>query len=173
VGDDNVLLAGLNLAASPRWESKNWPLKHMAEFCAALGRKGVRVVLTGMNKDLATADRLLELAPDAGIINACAKTTVNQLACLIARCAVYVTPDSAPLHIAASQGTPFVALFGPTDPRRHLPPGERWCVIQKADSCGPCYKSKCATRACMEAITPREVLKAVEAFLPAGAGAHA
>ena len=35
---------------------------------------------------------------------------------LIGRCAVLVTNDSAPLHLASAMGTPTVAIFGPTVP---------------------------------------------------------
>ncbi|MBI5144587.1 MAG: glycosyltransferase family 9 protein, partial [Candidatus Omnitrophica bacterium] len=96
---------------------------------------------------------------------ACAKTTINQLSCLIKKCRVYISSDSAPLHIAAAMGTPFVALFGPTDPRRHLPPAKDYVVIKKELDCSPCYKSKCKTKKCMEMIKPQEVVEAVEKLL--------
>jgi len=99
------------------------------------------------------------------IINACGKTAINQLACLIKRCAVFICADSAPLHVAASQGVPIVALFGPTDPRRHLPPARKYAVIKKDLPCSPCYKSRCKTRKCMVLIRPQEVLEAIEQLL--------
>jgi ADP-heptose:LPS heptosyltransferase len=102
---------------------------------------------------------------EAKIINACGKTTVNELACLIAKCALYISADSASLHIAASQGVPFVALFGPTDPRRHLPPAKDFVLIYKGLSCSPCYKPKCKSRQCMELITAEEVLAAVDKLM--------
>ena len=92
-------------------------------------------------------------------------TSVNQLACLIKRCTVYISPDSASLHIAASQGVPFIALFGPTDCRRHLPPAKDFIVINKDLTCSPCYKPKCKTKKCMELITPEEVLGAVDRLI--------
>lgn len=98
-------------------------------------------------------------------INACAKTTVNQLACLIKRCSVYISADSAPLHIAASVKTPFVALFGATDPARHLALAKDFVLIKKDLPCSACYKSECKEIKCMELITPQEVLEAVEKLL--------
>jgi ADP-heptose:LPS heptosyltransferase len=60
---------------------------------------------------------------------------------------------------------PFVALFGPTDPGRHLPPSEKSIVLHTKLDCSPCYRSKCAKARCMEAITVEEVLAAVEQFM--------
>ncbi|MFA4983751.1 MAG: GT4 family glycosyltransferase PelF [Candidatus Omnitrophota bacterium] len=158
-------LVGVNISASSRWLTKDWPLEHIARLCEELKEQDIRVVVTGTSGDIAQARALLGMTRDARPINACGKTTVNQLACLIKRCGAYISSDSAPLHVAAAVGTPFVALFGPTDPRRHLPPAENFIVIRKDLSCGPCYKSKCRRPKCMQLIRPEEVLEAVGRFL--------
>jgi len=162
---ENQALVGINISASPRWRTKNWPLKHIAKICEELSGRDLRVVITGTEKDLPQANILVSMLKNSKIINACAKTSVNQLACLIRKCAVYISPDSAPLHVAASQKVPFVALFGPTDPRRHLPPAKEFAVIRKELPCSPCYRSKCKHTKCMEIIKPEEVLEAVDKLL--------
>ena len=159
------LLIGINISASSRWLSKNWPSEYIIKLCLELSRRDMRVVITGTEKDLLQANILIERLKNIKIINACGKTTVNQLACLIKRCAVFIFCDSAPLHIATSQSVPFIALFGPTDPRRHLPPVKECTVIKKDLHCSPCYKSKCKTRKCMELIKPEEVLEAIDKLL--------
>jgi lipopolysaccharide heptosyltransferase II len=161
----NQKIVGINLSASPRWLTKNWSFKQLVRLCTELSRRDIRVLFTGTEKDLSLVGDLLDMIKDAKLINACAKTTLNQLACLIRQCNVYITGDSAPLHIAASVDTPFVALFGPTDPRRHLPPAKKYIVIKKDLPCSPCYKSKCRHKKCMELITAEEVLEAVEKLL--------
>jgi lipopolysaccharide heptosyltransferase II len=161
----NQKLVGINISASSRWLTKNWPLSHINKLCEELSRRDIRVVITGLDEDLGLADTLINSVKYAKIINACAKTTVNQLACLIKRCSVYITSDSAPLHIAAAIDTPFIALFGPTDSRRHIPPAKDYIVIKKDLPCSPCYKSKCKTKKCMEQIRPEDVLEAVEKLL--------
>lgn len=158
-------LIGINISASSRWLSKNWPLHHLAKLCGELSHRDLRVVLTGTEKDLAQADILINSLKDIKIINACGKTTINQLACLIKKCAVFISPDSAPLHVAASQRVPFIALFGATDPGRHLPPVKECVVLKKDLACSPCYKSKCKHIKCMELIKPEEVLEAIDKLL--------
>jgi lipopolysaccharide heptosyltransferase II len=161
----NQKLIGINLSASPRWKTKSWPPEYIARLCDLLGPKEIRVVLTGTEKDLPVAKCVMGLVKSAKPINACAKTTVNELACLIKKCAVYICADSSPLHIAAAMDTPFVALFGPTDYRRHLPMAKKSLVLKKDIPCSPCYKPKCKSGKCMESITPEEVLQAVERFI--------
>lgn len=161
----NQKIIGINISASERWLAKSWPVRHMVKLCEELGLRDMRVVITGTEKDLAQANALISMVKNAKLINACAKTSVNQLACLIQRCSVYISADSSPLHIAAAVNTPFVALFGPTDPRRHLPTVKNYAVISKDLPCSPCYKSKCKTKKCMELITPEEVLEAIDKLL--------
>lgn len=158
-------IIGINISASPRWASKNWPLAHMAELLKQIGQQDMRAVITGTQGDLAAAQQLVGLAKNTKVINACGKTSINQLACLIKRCAVFISGDSSSLHIAQAMNTPFIALFGPTDPRRHLIPSDNGILISKSLECSPCYKSKCPGRECMELIKPEEVLAAVSKLL--------
>lgn len=158
-------LAGINISASKRWTSKNLPLSCILKLCEGLSNRDMRVVITGTENDLAQANALMNTVKNAKLINACGKTTVNQLACLIKRCSVYISPDSAPLHIAAAVGTPFIAVFGPTDPARHLAPAKDYALLKKDLPCRPCYKSKCKTKKCMELIKPEEILAAVDKLL--------
>ena len=158
-------MVGINLSASLRWVTKSWPLGHIIKLCEELSRRDIRVVITGTEGDLAQADKLIQAVKNVKPINACGKTTINQLSCLIKRCAVYISADSAPLHIAASAGAPLIALFGPTDPRRHILPIKDYLVLKKDLPCSPCYKSKCRTKKCMELITPEEVLEVIDKLL--------
>ena len=160
-------LIGINISASPRWQSKSYPQENLLRLCQELSKLDVRVVLTGSKQDCVFTDELVKKLGNVKVINACGKTTINQLACLISRCSVYISADSAPLHVASSQNVPFVALFGPTEASRHLPPAQegKFVLIQKELSCAPCYKPKCKTKKCMETITPQEIVEAVKKLL--------
>jgi lipopolysaccharide heptosyltransferase II len=153
-------LIGLNLSASSRWPTKHWPLSCVDKLCEELGRKDMRLVITGTQKDIEAANCLAAMVKFKPI-NTCGKTSINQLAGIIKKCAAYISPDSASLHIAAAMDVPFVALFGPTDPARHLQPADDYVLIRKSLPCSPCYKSKCKDVKCMEMISAQEVLEAV------------
>jgi lipopolysaccharide heptosyltransferase II len=168
-------LVGLHPGGSGRWRTKRWDLPRWATLCDALAARQARIVIVGGPEERGLAEALTGLTR-AVLIDAVGKTSLLELACLIKRCDVFVAHDSSSLHVAAAVGTPTVALFGPTDPRRHLPPTFRGQVIEKAVFCRPCYARRCRTitHACMARITPEEVLGAVltllaEAPLPAGA----
>ena len=91
------------------------------------------------------------------------KTTILQLAALVKRCRVYLSADSAPLHVAAAMQVPVIAFFGPTDARRHMPPADKFMVLHKPMKCSPCYSGRCKikTHACMNDILPEEVARKV------------
>ncbi|MDD5155237.1 MAG: lipopolysaccharide heptosyltransferase II [Candidatus Omnitrophica bacterium] len=158
-------LIGINLSSSSKWVSKNWPKQHVLKLCESLNNRDMRLVITGTQADSGMAQALLSKVKNIKPINACGKTTLNELACLIARCSVYISTDSAPLHIAAAMHVPFVALFGPTDPGRHMPYAKECVLIKKDLPCAPCYKPGCSRNRCMESITPQEVLDAVDKLL--------
>jgi lipopolysaccharide heptosyltransferase II len=155
-------LVAVSLAASKKWETKNWPLPAFVALTEKLEReKSARVVLVGSDED---KDYALEFIrkTEAKPINAVGKTSIPQLFSLIKRCDALLTGDSAPMHVAAAIGTPFVALFGPTDPRRHLPPSEAFRVLHKKMRCSPCYKSSCTRdKQCMSSIDSDEVFSAL------------
>jgi len=158
-------LIGINISASPRWLTKSWPAGHIIKLCEELGFRDIRVILTGTQIDIPYAESLVNSVKNTKLINACGRTNINQLACLIKKCSVYISADSSPLHVAASVNTPFVALFGPTDPRRHLFPANNYVLIKKDVPCSPCYKAKCKSKKCVELITPQEVLEAIEKLI--------
>lgn len=161
----NQKLVGFNVSASRKWQTKRLPAQTLARICEQLGQRDVLPVMTGTDADKAFAQYCAGLARGTKVINMCGRTTVNQLACLIRACAVYVSGDSAPLHVAAAVGTPLVAVFGPTDPARHMPPAHKAAVIRKDLSCAPCYRPSCRKRRCMTAVTPDEVVEKIMAFI--------
>ncbi|MCX5715472.1 MAG: lipopolysaccharide heptosyltransferase II, partial [Candidatus Omnitrophica bacterium] len=159
-------LVGINIGSSERWATKRWPINNIAKLCDELSaRFGVRVIITGIKKDIAAGRKVASMTKARPIV-ACGKTNITQLAALMKRCRVFITADSAPIHVATAINIPFVALFGPTDPRRHLASIEQAVIIKKDLRCSPCYKSRCLFNyRCMKRITVEEVLEAASGFL--------
>ena len=74
--------------------------------------------------------------------------------------------DSGPMHIAAFVKTPVVVLYGPTDPLVNAPcTGTKQIVLRKDVSCNPCRNRDCSSLRCMAAITPEEVIAAVDELI--------
>ena len=159
-------LIGMSVGASLRWFSKRWPTDNFVRFCDEAAKKfQARVVLTGTKEDLAECMKIASLSKSKPIV-AAGKTDLMQLVSLIKRCDVFITPDSATMHISAAVNVPFVTLFGPTDPLRHTPPNAEAIILKQDLPCSPCYSSKCARGyICMKKITVEEVLDSVRKLL--------
>lgn len=155
------ILVGMNPGSSVRWSTKQWPVENFSKICDELAKKNIRVVITGSKEEAPLAQRLIDGTKNKPI-NAVGKTTLTELTSLIKRCQVFISSDSAPMHIASSVNTPLVALFGPTDPHRHCVPPDLCEVFFKEINCSPCYLRSCPIGlVCMKKITVAEVLEAV------------
>jgi ADP-heptose:LPS heptosyltransferase len=82
---------------------------------------------------------------------------------LISNFSVFVGNDSGLLHIAAALSVPSVAIVGPEEADIFHPYSEkdRHFVLSAELECKPCWKKECAVPLCLDAISVKEVLKAV------------
>jgi heptosyltransferase-2 len=100
------------------------------------------------------------------VINFAGKTSIRQLLALIESCAVILTNDSGPMHIAAALKIPLVAIFGSTSPVKTGPYGGG-IIIHKDVDCSPCYKRVCPIDfRCMKRIEIDEVYQAIRRQIP-------
>ncbi len=145
---------------SARWPTKLWGDDEFAELIYRLPRE--RIVLTGSAAERERIERIAQ-----GCRNKAGTTDLFQLAELYARCAVVVTNDSGPMHIAAAVGTPVVAIFGPTDPALTGPYGKQHVVLRAGVDCSPCLKDRCVHQPpmeCMEKVTVEQVLAEIQRY---------
>ena len=137
-----------------RWVTKRWPADRFASLADRLAEEqGWRVILVAgsVERELVTAVTALMKRP---FLDLSGRTTLPQLASLLRRAALLVTNDSGPMHLAVAVGTPVVALFGPTDPRKIGPYGQGHAVLQAGIDCSPCGRRRCTQGlACMNAIS--------------------
>lgn len=154
---------GLIIGSSPKWPTKRWPLENFRVLAKKLTQElKCRVILIGSSEDQNAAK---ELENEKGILNLTGKTSLADLVPLISRLDVLVSGDTAPLHIAAAVQTKITALFGPTDPKRHMPPASGAQVFVKNLACQPCYSGTCRNTdqlACLKQISVNEVFLSVQ-----------
>ncbi len=159
---------GLVVGSSPKWETKRWPASYFRELAGRLSRElNCKIVLMGSSDDEAAAVWATDF--DA-VINLVGKTSLRDLVPLMQKMDVVVSGDTAPLHVAAAMKTRIVALFGPTDPKRHMPPSNHAAVLSRNLPCQPCYQGTCAIEdklACLKKISVDEVFLAVKRHLTA------
>ncbi|MBD3379912.1 MAG: lipopolysaccharide heptosyltransferase II [Candidatus Omnitrophica bacterium] len=160
-------IVAVSLSASAKWQTKNWGLEYLSELSEKLAReKGIRMVLVGTEADRRIASEFMKMTT-ANPIDLTGKTGIPEFIGIIRRSDVLLSGDSSPIHVAAAVGTPFVALFGPTDPARHIPPADDLRVIHKKLKCSPCYRPVCRRKMqCMRSIKPEDVYKAIVELMP-------
>lgn len=97
-----------------------------------------KIVLFGSIEDSTLGECLLH-GNEAGVLNFVGKHSIRISAAIMSKCALMVTNDTGPMHIAAALGVPTVAVFGPTGAKEKLPPGNFFFGIQSSLHCSPCY----------------------------------
>jgi heptosyltransferase-2 len=85
--------------------------------------------------------------------------SLMELAALLKKCAVLVTNDSGPMHVAVAMDVPLVTMFGASPVPGFYPYNNKSVLIKTPLYCHPCGKHHCDTLNCMRAIPVDEVLK--------------
>jgi len=149
------------------WATKRWPVHAYGVLVRWLEDHGYRCVLLGAADERALTAAVRDAAGGCGI-DLAGQTDVALLAATLARMALVVTNDSAPMHLAAAAGIAQVAIFCATVPAQGYGPlGPRAVVVEKDLACRPCGRhggTRCprGTGDCMELIEVAEVCAAVE-----------
>ena len=147
------------------WPTKLWKSQSFSELADRLEKElGLGVIFTGGEQDRASVEEITARVSSSPV-NFCGRLDLLELAALFNRCALVISTDTGPMHLAAAMGTPVVALFGPTSPARTGPYGPGHVVVRTGVPCSPCFKRRCADPKCMYEITPDLVLQAVEQVL--------
>jgi heptosyltransferase-2 len=137
--DELVGVAGgerlVGLAPGSVWGTKRWP--HYATLSTALSE--LRPVVIGSADDTPLAAEIVA-ATGGRAIDATGQLSLLASAELVARCAVLVTNDSLPQHLASAMNVPTVAVFGPTVPEFGFGPlADRAMVAGHTGlACRPC-----------------------------------
>jgi heptosyltransferase-1 len=109
-------------------KNKEWEAEDLAAFAAGLASRGLAPTLRWGPGEESRARELQEHSKN--LLQLAPPTTPASTARLASHAAVFVGVDSGPTHLAAAAGTPTLALFGPTDPARFGPIGQRAAVLR-------------------------------------------
>ena len=124
----------------------------------------LRFLVLGSGDDVAPARMIADAAP-VRTLDLTGRTSLLEMIECVRGCALMVTNDTGPMHVAAALGKPVVALFGPTDPRSTGPYRQLEVVMQNRQlPCVPCMKSTCRyfqPLECLRSLTPEMVFAAV------------
>jgi heptosyltransferase-3 len=169
----------------PKFEYKKWRVEHWQVLIDAITRAGLEVIISGGHE----SDEIRHNQQLAGAVDLSGCLSLAELSSLISEARAYVGPDTATTHMAASLGTPTVALFGPSNPVKWgpWPAGDAadalvfdqspWCMrgsqhvgnvilLQGPGDCVPCRLEGCdrhvgSKSKCLDMLEPNSVLQAL------------
>ncbi len=154
------------LQPGARWTNKRWPAESYAELVRLLApvNPGFHFAILGGEEDRCLGEVIARADP-ARYLDLSGRLSLPELVEWIRLSELIVSNDTGPMHIAAALGTPVVALFGPTEPRRTGPYGQLEHVLQLKLPCVPCLKPRCGYAKpfeCLRALAPVAVANAVQ-----------
>ncbi|MFR9802279.1 glycosyltransferase family 9 protein [Pseudonocardia sp. RS010] len=142
-------------------DARRWPARHAAEAVRLLAAEGWRVAVTGGpgERELTAAvagDHALDLG---------GRTSMTELAGVVAGASAVVVGNTAAAHLAAAVGTPVVSLFAPVVPAVRWRP-YRVPQVLLGDQDAPCRDTRArecpvAGHPCLASVRPDEVVAAV------------
>ncbi|MFN3652864.1 MAG: glycosyltransferase [Armatimonadota bacterium] len=133
---------------------KWWPVERFAAVADRLQEElGLPAVILGGAVDLPRATEIAAQMRTRPLVVA-GRTTLADTAAMMERCALLVTGDTGPMHMAVALAVPVVVLFGPTSPVKFGPFSRHGVVLKHEEPCMRCRHS------CLHTITVEETLDA-------------
>lgn len=162
------------VAPGSRLEFKKWPEAAFGELIAELlKRPQANILLVGAGEDAETVEKLRSVFPDQvnspRVHDLSGKTTIPQLAALLARGSVFVGNDGGTCHLAAAVGCRTVSISNGGEITNSVEPwGNQRFTARFNPPCAPCYGiTFCPKghRQCVVGISTDMVLRLVEKAL--------
>jgi heptosyltransferase-2 len=176
-GIGNAPLIAIHPGSGAFSPARRWPVERFQQVAAALAQRGYRILVVGGPGERGLAERVCSGMEDA-CLNLGERTTLGQLAAVLARCDLFIGSDSGVMHLAAAEGTPVLAVFGPSNDKAWGPwPGrgneDRARVLRVDLPCSPCFYTGyrlgtpqgCPARTCLTSIGPDDVVAAAREML--------
>jgi len=143
---------------------KRWAPEKFVLLSDRIESSGARLILLGGPKERDLIKDVALKMQNKPLIASDMK--IREIAYLIKKCKALICNDGGLLHIAVSQDTPTISIFGPTDENVYGPysPSKRHVIMKSNADCRPCYKRfrlpECSTIKCMGDISVETVFNA-------------
>ncbi|MCX7917553.1 MAG: glycosyltransferase family 9 protein [bacterium] len=141
---------------------KRWDKKKFAE----LGKKLIKaydakIIIVGLENDEKITKEVKELIGDSNVFDFGGKTSLREVFAIFELSDLVVTNESYYMYLACAADTDIVAIYGPGNPYRYGPIGEKKFVVHSKIDCFPCINSKkCKINfQCLKEIEVEDVFK--------------
>jgi heptosyltransferase I len=152
---------------------RNWSIECYQATIQHLQAKGARVVLTGGRSKL-ELEYGTALAANGVAESLIGKTSLKQLAALIAVADLVICPDSGPAHMATAFGTPVLGLYATSNPDRTGPYASRELSVNRYPDAVRIYLGKAVEQLrwgqrvrhpdAMDLITVNDVIEKIDGY---------
>lgn len=162
----------LGIAPGASHGPKRWPPERFARVADHMAKsRDMKILLLGSEADRPVTGEVAQ-AMERPAVDWTGKTDLAILPAAVQRCALLVSNDSGPMHVATAVGTPVIGVFGATHPRLGFAPvGPADAAVTLDLPCSPCSlhgnrACRFRTHACMEELDPRRIIAEVERRVP-------
>ncbi len=166
-GEQPPLIAA---AIGTKVQAKDWGLDNWHALLTRLA--GIypahRLALVGAPSE-ANASAHAAAAWKGRALNFCGQLTPRETAAVLAHAQLFLGLDSGPMHLAATVGTPIVAIFSARNrPVHWFPFGTQHHIVYHRTDCWGCGLETCIEqrKKCLTSVTVEEALAAVRLSLP-------
>jgi len=152
-----------------RWEPEKF--SKLAEML--MERYNAKILLFGGKEEMDLCEKINKVAGNKCII--VQTDSIMQTIALMRRCNIFISNDSALMHIAGALQLPTVGIFGPTNERYVHPWKTRYSIVHTGIECRPCfyyspkpltcYRIPSEHFKCIRDLSVEMVLKAAENFI--------
>ena len=118
----------LALAPGANWPGKRWPASRYEDLVQKVAHRFRGIVVLGTEEEREKEAFNLETLGIEGI-DLRGKTNLQEAAAVLSKAQVFLGNDSGLGHVAAGVGVKTLTIFGPGDPERYRPWGERGRII--------------------------------------------
>lgn len=109
---EKKIIIGIHPGCKETWSFKRWPSEKFAELINLLSRQeNLEVVLFGGNDETYLAERIIQRVTIKPL-NLIGKLSLEETVCAISFCNIFISNDSALMHIATVFDIPVIGLFG-------------------------------------------------------------
>lgn len=139
-----------------RWQTKRWLPRHFADLARrAQEQFGGTVILVGGPEEAVLAETVRALLGGPSL-NLAGKTTLPQLAAVLARADLMIANDTGPLHLCSALGRPVVAPYTCTSIQL-TGPYRSAGALETTVWCQGSLRKRCSRLECMDELTPERL----------------
>lgn len=159
---ENTVLCHLSTSQ----QKKEWSLEHWTEFAKHAEKENISIIFSSgpSAREQKILSAIRERIPNPKTLPS--NLNLRSFIATLSHAKALVSPDTAPVHLAAGLGIPTLSLFGPTASHCWAPLGEKHIALQ-GGIC-PCSGHWHICRepsTCINVITPEEVINNLKKLL--------